>query len=1069
MKKNIYLYVFIPSILLLTILSCTENRNQLTIKQLNDSANYYYYLLDFDKAKIFGLQALNKLSDSADFNDSVAAYKNLALIYMDLDQTDSSFYFSSIDSSLLVRNEKGNSVKMVENLNIQAICCYTHGMYPEGLRYLDSALILSKKINENKNYCLAKTIYNIARLYKYEWDYSKAYKLNEEALNNMEEIKDSFPSLYSDILNLKYMIKDFYGQYNEALSLITEALKYEKMEYGSDHPMYLLLLINYASALTSSGEYVKAEKILLKVTLELSRILGKKHGLYMSAIYALSQLYRNLQLPEKSLDIIKDTYKTVSENPKEYRDIYNYLYSAYASALFENGKLNEAEKIYIHLINKTKRENGLFSIYYAAYLNTLGNLYVNTGNYGTGLKLYRESLLIDMAVTANMDGFNRHFSFFKGLFPFFNYNIKNFMKMFYAVITGDFYKTNSYSICIGNIAWYYFNIGEYDKAIGLYKQCLEYDASRLGKTHYNNSIDLSNITNAYLLKNDYDNTKKSFGKLNKVNLDIINHVFPMLCEKDKFTFYKSISSDNQRYFQFTFDNIDKDKSLAGDLFNYRINTKAIILDEMKKINSIILNSKDSSLIKTYDNWKMNKELLSKIELHADAGYLKQMVNVDSIVKLTDEQEKMLNSDVYEINKMNKSRNITWKDIQKSLGKDEAVVEIIDYKTFGLTKNKYNPSILIPDFTDSSVYAALILTRNSKYPIPVMLGNGNQLEKKYYKQYSGLIESVLDFSEKKEPLKTLGALYDVYWKEIENKLGNVKKIYLSPDGVYNKINLNILYDTTGRSFLVEKYGLSLITNPKDMVLLKKKETLSKHPFAALFGDPEYHSGTSDNKVKKNAKTFRSDISPIPGTRLEIDSIAGILVKNGWHAKEYLGKEASEDNIKELINPTALHIATHGYFDVPENKKAGDKEPAVIYQSPLIHSYLLLAGAGVIPEEDELLTGKYNDGFLTSYEASGMILDSTLLVVLSACNSGRGSIKNGEGVYGLQRAFAIAGAKALIMTLWEINDSFTRKFMTDFYRRWMAGSTIKKAFRNTQLYMIADGQKFSDWGAFVLSGF
>ena len=134
--------------------------------------------------------------------------------------------------------------------------------------------------------------------------------------------------------------------------------------------------------------------------------------------------------------------------------------------------------------------------------------------------------------------------------------------------------------------------------------------------------------------------------------------------------------------------------------------------------------------------------------------------------------------------------------------------------------------------------------------------------------------------------------------------------------------------------------------------------------------------------------------------------------------------------------------------------------------MIRSGLILAGANPSWQGVEPPAGK-EDGILTAYEISQMNLSSTELVVLSACETGLGDVEGNEGVYGLQRAFKIAGAKYLMMSLWQVPDEETSEFMTTFYREWLGGKTIRQAFRQTQQAMRENYPREPFlWAGFVL---
>jgi CHAT domain-containing protein len=217
--------------------------------------------------------------------------------------------------------------------------------------------------------------------------------------------------------------------------------------------------------------------------------------------------------------------------------------------------------------------------------------------------------------------------------------------------------------------------------------------------------------------------------------------------------------------------------------------------------------------------------------------------------------------------------------------------------------------------------------------------------------------------------------------------------------------------------------------------------------------------------------------LPGTYSEGQAIATLLGVRTW-----LGPAALEGVLKTACrSPRILHLATHGFFlpDQPhepvtegsgvlDDPSGGQGRLAGgLPENPMLRSGLALAGAntwlrsGHLPEAAE-------DGLLTAEDVTGLNLWATELVVLSACETGLGEIHVGEGVFGLRRAFVLAGAKTLVMSLWKVPDEQTRELMEDFYRRLLDGQGRAEALREAQLAMKA---KYPDpyyWGAFICQG-
>ena len=207
------------------------------------------------------------------------------------------------------------------------------------------------------------------------------------------------------------------------------------------------------------------------------------------------------------------------------------------------------------------------------------------------------------------------------------------------------------------------------------------------------------------------------------------------------------------------------------------------------------------------------------------------------------------------------------------------------------------------------------------------------------------------------------------------------------------------------------------------------------------------------------------------------------------KIYTGDDALEDHLKESHKPNILHIATHGFFEKNVDVEKDDK----FFQNPLLRSGLMLTGAGhslnkkldedadadldELDDDDDLSLAEddsgldhesLEDGILTAYEAMSLNLDNTELVVLSACETGLGEIQNGEGVYGLQRAFKVAGARTIVMSLWNVNDQSTQLLMRNFYKHWLDTKDKHEAFRLAQEELRAEFPEPYFWGAFVIVG-
>jgi CHAT domain-containing protein len=339
------------------------------------------------------------------------------------------------------------------------------------------------------------------------------------------------------------------------------------------------------------------------------------------------------------------------------------------------------------------------------------------------------------------------------------------------------------------------------------------------------------------------------------------------------------------------------------------------------------------------------------------------------------------------------------------------------------------------------------------------------------------------------------LSSIIWKPLEPYLDSVKVIYYSPAGLLHRINFDaISLDKEAR--LGDNYKMLRLNNTRSLGESDSESSFESND-AILFGGIDYELDTAavDSSLTINDAVFRSDVlrgliwagqddaekwNILSGTAIEINQIASILLSNNFQTVKYSEKDATEESFKKFgkqgNSPRILHIATHGFFfsnplyvTSPKlDEMVADRRTVFkISDNPMIRSGLILYGANYAWKKNRTYKPGIEDGILTAYEISQTNLSNTELVVLSACETGLGDIQGNEGVYGLQRAFKIAGVKYLIMSLWQVPDKATSDFMTQFYMNWLEKKmTIPDAFRLTQKEMC---QRFVDpysWAGFVL---
>ncbi|HSS21673.1 MAG TPA: CHAT domain-containing tetratricopeptide repeat protein [Pyrinomonadaceae bacterium] len=314
------------------------------------------------------------------------------------------------------------------------------------------------------------------------------------------------------------------------------------------------------------------------------------------------------------------------------------------------------------------------------------------------------------------------------------------------------------------------------------------------------------------------------------------------------------------------------------------------------------------------------------------------------------------------------------------------------------------------------------------------------------------------------------------------LGDATQLLVSPDGELNLVPFAALVDEQGR-YLIQRYSFAYLTSGRDLLRLQVARESKSGPL--IIANPTFGEqselqaiavATNSKHLQRNTKgrsftTARSlnDIyfAPLAATDSEARSIQALFPD----ARVLTGPNATETAVKLVTAPRLLHLATHGFFlsetpavaGGPAASTNGPVSPGTKIENPLLRSGLAFAGAN-------LPSSNGDDGILTALEASGLNLWGTKLVVLSACDTGVGEVRTGEGVYGLRRAFTLAGAESLVMSLWPISDFTTRSLMTSYYQNLKQGMGRGEALRRVQLEMLKKNPKLHPfyWANFIQSG-
>jgi len=369
----------------------------------------------------------------------------------------------------------------------------------------------------------------------------------------------------------------------------------------------------------------------------------------------------------------------------------------------------------------------------------------------------------------------------------------------------------------------------------------------------------------------------------------------------------------------------------------------------------------------------------------------------------------------------------------------------------------------------------------KTPEWIPLCNEKQLEELIKREKE--IYSDHDFTQQLYSSEKGAYLYNLVWKPLEKELRDVKTVYYSPSGILYQISFAAI--PAGNYLLSDKYDLRLVSSTREILRLKNdKQAKLPQGSAAVYGGLYYDIRNDSLMITASRSADMTDYSItqkqelgvrqifLKETVTEAESICQYLTDRKIPVKLYSRRDGNEESFKQLSGTSTgiIHLATHGFFmENIEIKNNSILQPGGItskeFQNPLLRSGLLLGGSNRAWTGENVIEG-IEDGILTAEEISHLNLIKTQLVVLSACQTGLGEVKGSEGVFGLQRAFKLAGVETLVMSLWRVQDDATQELMSVFYQQWLSGKTKYEAFANAQKYV---REKYKDpffWAGFVM---
>lgn len=886
-------------------------------------------------------------------------------------------------------------IDVAESLDVLALVLRNQGKYAETERLHRLELAILERHLGSKHPDIGGALNNLAVVLGYQGKYAEAESMHRRVLTILQEhIEVEHPRTATAINNLA-MILRHQGKYAESESLYRQSLAMRQKLLGKEHLEVAISLNNLSSLLGAEGKYAEAELLSRQALFMRQKLLGAEHPNVASSLTTLANL---LHVQGKYADAEVSSRWALAMRQKllgtEHPDVAASLVNL-AQILYGHGAGHrEAEPLLRRALAMQQKLLGPEHPDVATSLNTLAILLRWQGKYVDAEFMLRRALAI------------RH------------------------KLLGT--EHPDVAINLGDLAWVLMSQGRYAEAEPLYRQALDEERKLLGRLHPAVAISLDHVSALLLSQSRPEETASLFQQTLLIREQQIRAA---VSETRVQALFNEFGAQEDAIYGLT---LGQTASQFSELaMRVALLWKGRTAEAGALANRLIHRSLGRPEVKRrFDEWtavRQQREFLLYRGLGkiSPAEYQKQL---EDLLVQAESLEHALAADVPEIrNVQPPPLNEIIAQVAQRLPQNGVLLEVVSAKPFQgygrADKKEWGPAHFI----------ALLLFPD-QHIVTVDLGEAERIDT--------LVEAFRRdlASPRSHPEPAAQALYAALFDRLLGHLAGRHEVFLSLDESLNLVPFDALHDGTG--YLLGRYRFHYLTTGRD--LLRKPPQQRPGP-ALVLGNPDFGLMRTTGAV--DGSRFYSQFTSLPSLtwgQREAETVARLL-----GVQPLLGAAAKEETLRGDLAPRVLHIATHGIFlsDLAASMMPGAARSALIEVhlqgsgpastaspperlpgefGPMNRSALLFAGVRQAPEHED----KAKDGLLTAEEARSLNLDGTQLVVLSACDTGIGTTERGQGVYGLRRAFLIAGAETVVTSLWRVSDQATSELMTSYYQRLLA---------------------------------
>ena len=930
---------------------------------------------------------------------------------------------------------------------LNGVILYKTDKYSEARPYITDAISF---LDANQNELADPNITNFLQVYYYASDIDYRLGANRDVLiKELEHAKSIYEiaGATSDIV-YSWITSDLNGinnidfaadalnlfmrgDYNQAIPLLHKVIEHYRTNRTTDYIHLASWMKLLGMAYMYVGDYNNSEKTYMSTIEFLESKNLQKEKVYRMVLDALSVLYVQLQNYEKAV-IFNTQAKTLYEQALDFGDDYVQCISNCALCHNSLGR-NATAKMMLNVALRQAKQNLSDTTAISTSLKELEQF----SNRSFDTKSMDNNYYIQTRIIPYVTLLSNSSVIYSDL-GYFSEAVRTIKE---SIAVSEEYGLKE-PLPYNNMGTLYLYRSKFQQSVEWFLKSYE-----LCKTPYeSDEIGMNTALGLYLSK---DSTVSNFcSDISKKMRKNIQDMFAFMSGEERSIYWKHFENYLPMLNLIIYES--GDLNTFATIYDNILETKGLLLRSTNNIRDAILNSGNKDDVADYAKiGQLKQQLLNEKDNELRTSIKNEIEVID----------KRLTQHVNAYADFSSSKAIQWRDVRDVLSNGEVAIEFYNIPVvWGLDS--------IQTMNGEPRYCAVILSNDYEYPHIIALCKESQLEE-------------LD----KEDLYETDSIYNLVWKPLEEELKGVRNIYFAADRELHKIGIEYALMPNGEN-MGDKYNLYRLSSTR---VLAENRAERRKENAVLYGGLRYDIGkeeliaesrSGDYHPITTSRAFSADnarygVKYLPGTLEEVKEISQNFSISPRLVTDIRG---TEESFKSLAGSPIdiIHLATHGFF---WNEDDAKKRNYVTFLSnmknlhsdedkALTRSGLFFSGAN-LGLRGESLPNDVEDGVLTALELSNINLGHVDMVVMSACESGLGET-SGEGVFGLQRGFKLAGTNTLLMSLWKVDDTATQILMSNFYKNYLSGKSkqeslklAQQSLRNTPEYSAPEY-----WAAFIL---